>query len=345
MIATETDPNVKVPNAILRAAARADEIHKQAYQPGQSDGEGADPVTDPVTDPPVDAQDPPSEQQAAPPQDNPPTDSQTPNDTPPDYERMYRSMKGRFDRAEQDKQALIARIDGLQATIATIQAAPPTPAPAELEAARLITPAEEEEFGREFLDVVGKRAKETITPEVQELRDQIKNLKAQLEGVQGYVSVSSQSKMEQTLDTSCPNWREVNLDQNFLSWLALPDLLSGITRHDLLKAAWDRKDGHRVAAFFIGFLSEEAASAPAGNEPHQSAPVAPKVPLETFAAPGRAKTAAAGTAPAEKPVFTRAQIAAFYADRTAGRYKGREQEANRLEAEIFAAQQDGRIRQ
>ena len=34
MIATETDPNVKVPNAILRAAARADEIHKQAYQPG-----------------------------------------------------------------------------------------------------------------------------------------------------------------------------------------------------------------------------------------------------------------------------------------------------------------------
>ena len=76
--------------------------------------------------------------------------------------------------------------------------------------------------------------------------------------------------------------------------------------------------------------------------PAPAQPPAGKVPLEAFAAPGRAKTAAA-TAPAEKPIITRAQIATFYADKAAGKYRGKEAEADRLERMIFEAQRDGRI--
>ena len=77
-----------------------------------------------------------------------------------------------------------------------------------------------------------------------------------------------------------------------------------------------------MLAFFNGFLAQEAALAPA--IPGVPAPAADgKIPLDTLAAPGRAKTAAAN-APVEKPSFTTAQIAQFYADSSRGKYRGRE---------------------
>lgn len=143
-----------------------------------------------------------------------------------------------------------------------------------------------------------------------------------------------------------PNWREVNTDPDFLSWLKLPDPYSGVIRHELLKTAYERNDTPRVLNFFQGFLSEEAVLAPADSGPdfRSSAATQDKVPLANFAAPGRAKTAAASGAPAEKPVFTRAQIAKFYADVASRKYAGREAEKDRVENQIFDAEREGRIR-
>jgi len=97
-----------------------------------------------------------------------------------------------------------------------------------------------------------------------------------------------------------------------------------------------------VLAFFNGFLAQEAALAPAPTV--DPAPAADgKIPLSDLAAPGRAKTSAAN-APVEKPTFTTAQIAQFYADSARGKYRGREAEYNRTEAQIFEAQREGRVR-
>jgi hypothetical protein len=112
----------------------------------------------------------------------------------------------------------------------------------------------------------------------------------------------------------------------------------------MLKEAYGRNDSARVANFFKGFLSEEAAVAPADGDRGRSDQIAPaKMSLEEFAAPGRAKTAAA-SAPAEKPTFTRDQIAQFYRDSATGKYRGKETEMNRIERQIFDAERDGRIR-
>jgi hypothetical protein len=146
------------------------------------------------------------------------------------------------------------------------------------------------------------------------------------------------------LDEKIPEWRDLNNDQNFLAWLRLPDPFSGAIRHDLLKAAYDQNQTARVQAFFQGFLAEEAAVAPANNAPPARPGAAPaRVPLEQFAAPGRAKSAAAN-APAEKPIITRAQVTAFYADVAAGKYRGREAEKDANEAAIFSATNEGRLR-
>ena len=149
------------------------------------------------------------------------------------------------------------------------------------------------------------------------------------------------------LDHEIPNWREVNLSDEFKSWLALPDPFTGAIRHEQLKAAWDRNAVSQAKAFFKGFLAEEAATNPArGSQASARAPRpngSPRPSLEDFAAPGRAKSAATGNVPAEKPVYTRAFISKFYTDVAAGRWKGRDDERRRIDADISAASIEGRI--
>lgn len=44
-------------------------------------------------------------------------------------------------------------------------------------------------------------------------------------------------------------------------------------------------------------------------------------------------------------VYTRVDVAKFFDDVRKGVYKGREQERDRIERDIFAAQREGRIRE
>jgi hypothetical protein len=212
--------------------------------------------------------------------------------------------------------------------------------------AGLVTPEEVEAYGDEFLDVVARRAKQELTPLEERLMGKIDGLNTKIATISSGVDETARSRMLAQLDTSVPDWQKTNVDPEFLKWLQLPDPYSGGIRMELLTVAFERNDSPRVAAFFRGFLAEEAAVVPALLEPgHKTdAPASGKVPLETFAAPGRAKSAAATNAPVEKPEISRGQIAKFYTDVAAGRYKGKDEERVSLEKEIFDAQADGRIR-
>lgn len=63
--------------------------------------------------------------------------------------------------------------------------------------------------------------------------------------------------------------------------------------------------------------------------------------LASLAAPGRAHSA--GGQPAEKPVYTAAEITKFYTDVAAGRWRGREQQQSAIDQDIMMAQREGRI--
>lgn len=342
----QADPNVKIPAAVKAAAAKSETIFKAAYnpepEPEQKDGvqeekqEASAAGTEPAAAPAAE-----TETKEVTPEGN---DFKSKPDDDQSWEHRYKSMKGRYDRAETQIRQLSDQIASMQNVIATMQTAPPRDdAPAELRAERLITPEEEQDYGSEFLNVVGKKAKEELLPIVKQYEDKIARLEEQLRGVGGYVQQDARSRMMATLEQSVPNLAELNTNPEFISWLKLPDPYSGAIRHNLLKEAYDRNDTSRVLAFFRGFLAEEAAVAPATGETGRTdAPAKPS--LEQFAAPGRAKTAAASGAPAEKPVFTRAQIAKFYADSAAGKYRGKEAEKDRIEGQIFEAEREGRIR-
>jgi hypothetical protein len=358
------DPDVKIPAGVKAAAARADAAFKAAYpdqvtttpadanppEPAAGEPAGGDVPSSP------NGSNGPQAQQPTGPENEPPAPSAPQEESSQDinWEHRFNSMKGRHDKDQAYIKQMSEQITNLQNVLATVQSAPAEPYAKnrELQFTSLLSPEEVSEYGEEFLGVVGKKAQEAATPLVNELRQEIESLKQQVGHVGGSIAQNAREKMFGQLDESGLPWRDINKDPRFLQWLALPDTYSGAIRHNLLKAAWERNDTPRAAAFFQGFLAEEAAVDPSRGQPNGSQ--APdfthtgngrtngKVPLESFAAPGRAKSAA-GSIPAEKPQISRSQISNFYAMCAAGKYRGNEQERNRLERMIFEAQTEGRI--
>lgn len=341
------DPSVKLPAAIRAAAARAEAQHQAAY--------GAEPAQEPVKEPqgkePL-AQEPQAQQPAQEPQQEPqvqqePQAQQEPqpqqgDGKPRDWENMYHSMKGRYDRTSETVRDLTSRLSTAEARIRELSAAPPAPVAAP-KGEKLITDEDRQNYGEDFIDVAARAARETMFPELQELRKQVEQLSTNVGGVARSVQTTTRQSMFGSLDANLPNWREVNRSQDFFNWLALPDPYSGAIRQNMLKEAYDANDAARVLNFFKGFLTDEAATDPAGRRAEPTPAQAGKLPLSTLAAPGRAKAPAATPAPGEKETISRAQIANFYRLLGSGHYKGNPEEGKRLEAMIYEAQRDGRI--
>ena len=346
------DPNIKLPAAVRAAAARSDEM-VNALRNGAT-SESNEQVQTPPNDgqPPIIAQGEPV-QPAEAPQEQPkeaPKAAKESKEAPKDdddstWERRYNAMKGRFDRAQAQLKDMSEQVQNLQGVIANMQMQAPSEPLPEPKTERLISDDEERDYGADFLNVVGKKAKQELSPELAAQARKIAELEKKLSSVNTVVAQDAHGKLMSTLDDKLPTWRDLNTNEEFLTWLKLPDPFSGAIRHDMLKAAYAAGNASRVLAFFNGFLAEEAAVAPARVD-SDAAPTerVAKVPLANLAAPGRAKTAAGTSAPAEKPIFTRAQIATFYADVANGKFRGRDAEKGKLEAQIFDAQREGRIR-
>jgi len=345
MDTNRVDPNVKIPAAVLAAGAKADAYYQQEAAAQDTENGNTEEKPEEIASEASNQETIEATQTEAKEAPITGTPEQPKAEDEQSWEHRYKSMKGRYDRANEQMRSLSEQVASLQNVIATMQVSSAAPAEKGEEAAieRLITPEEENDYGQEFLKVVGKKAKEELLPVINKYEAKIAELEARLQGVNGYVAQDARTRMLSSLDEKVPNWREINKDENFLTWLQLPDLYSGAIRHELLKAAFERNDTPRVQAFFTGFLAEEAALDPASAETGRTEAPA-KMSLENLAAPGRAKSAAATSAPAEKPIFTRAQIAKFYADAAAGKFKGRDADRDRLERQIFEAEREGRIR-
>jgi len=330
------DPNVRLPAAVLANARRAEELMQAQNQPPAE----TPPVETPAETPPelkMDATPP-----APAPEPAPVTEPVTP--PPPageaDWERRYKAMKGRYDSEIGPLRDEVRRLNNLvteySAEIQTLQAQKPAK---ETTFDGLITDEERRDYGEDFLNVVAKRAKEVVGGELAAAQEKITKLEKMLGPVAAKTQQSDRQQMFAHLDEQVSNWREINTDANFLQWLDLPDAYTGRIRKDLLTIAYNENSGSKVAAFFKGFLREAALVAPP-SQTHSDP--SPKVPLESLAAPGRAKTAAPGR-PADKPIFKRADITRFYSERAAGKWRGREKEAAALELQIHEAVNEGRV--
>jgi hypothetical protein len=138
-----------------------------------------------------------------------------------------------------------------------------------------------------------------------------------------------------------PDYESINTSDGFLAWLGEVDEVYGVPRQDALTAAGTARDVSRVAKVFLAYKKTMQPVVPPTAELPPTPP--PKVSqLERQVAP-RASASAAPAPVNTAQIITQAQVQGFYRDVQRGLYRGREAEADQVEAMLNQALAEGRI--
>lgn len=264
------------------------------------------------------------------------------------YAQKWRTLQGMYNaevpRLRQQNRELGQRLQQLEQLLATLTAQSDTPATSQpQQATQLITEKDIEEYG-DSIDVMRRVSREEMASVFQRLAtiEQVlqqmqSSVVPQVQTIAQRQQISAEQQFWADLAAAVPNFREVNGNEAFRSWLLEPDPLTGITRQTYLEDAQRNLDAHRVANIFRTWLEMTGQATTARSVGRASGSE-----LERQVAPGRSKSTGTPTSSKAK-TYTPDDIRAFFNDVRAGKYKGREQERDRIERDIFAAQRDGRI--
>lgn len=333
---------VFIPEAVRRAAARAEELSQAMY--GEQHTPSAPNPTNGGEAPPVVV-----EPQVVTPQPQPGAS---------DWEQRYRTLQGKYDS---EIPQLRNQVSSLENLVRTMQAPASAPAASVASSSRpqATIPQEDiEAYGPELIEAHHRWTGAYVQPQLDDMRRELDHLK----GGQEQITVNvMHDRVHDGLDGDpelASVWRNMNGDQGFLGWLHQPDPMSGQHRMTMLQAAYDSGDAMRASRFFKAYIAEHTGgSTYSPPPPPQTAPAQPysngnghaPAPaggprLEDYVAPGRPSGSTNnGNGAPEKKMWTNPEIAKFFDDRRRGRYHGREAEGLQIEADIFAAANEGRV--
>lgn len=318
---------MRVPDAVRRQQEQMDAFDAElaAQPPGE---------TPPATEPP--AEPPPA------PPSTPPTEV--------DWQQKFQTLQGKYNAEVPQLRSQIAELSD-QVKNLTSQPAPtpePTPAPAATPPPKLVTTEDTETYGDDLIDLIRRVAVETdagekakLQGEIAELRKQMAATGEQVKEVQGNVVDDRRAKYFVALAEACPTYEAVDESEAFKTWLLEPDDFSGIVRNDLLQRAFHAFDAVQTAKIFNAYIAQATPSTPPPVAPTPS----PQSELASQVSPGQARSSAPITPDTDgKKVWSIAEIDTYFKDRGRGDYRGRLDEALRIEAEIDRALAEGRVR-
>ena len=271
------------------------------------------------------------------PQEPPAAPAAQPASPAEDWQQKYRSLQGMYQAevpelraktklAESELTALKEQVRALTVAAQAAQQATKTePDPRDVSA-----------FGEDMIDMVRRYAEQTLAAVRGEVTGQLQTLDARVGALEGAVTGVSK-RTEATLETQfyaaltsmVPDWKELNASEPWLAWLSQVDEVYGVPRQAALDQAHQRGDVERVAAVFKMFKAQQ--------------PARPSAALASQVSPDAGGGASAPQAPQARPLMAQKAVQTFYNDVARGRYRGREAEAERIEAEINQAAAEGRI--
>lgn len=280
----------------------------------------------------------------------------TPEDDPNSetYAQKWRTLQGMYNaevpRLRQQNRELLQRVQQLEQLLATLTtqsngsaAVEPQVQAQTQQPTRFVTEKDIEEYG-ESIDVMRRVTREEMAAVLQRLAavEQVlqqmqTNVVPQVQTIAQRQQISAEQQFWADLAAAVPNFREINDNEAFQKWLLEPDPLTGITRQTYLEDAQRNLDAHRVVNIFRAWLETTGQTHTARSVGRASGSE-----LERQVAPGRSRNTGVPTSTKGR-IYTPDDIRAFFNDVRAGKYKGREQERDRIERDIFAAQREGRI--
>jgi hypothetical protein len=149
-------------------------------------------------------------------------------DTDPVWKERYQALQGKYDA---EIPQLLGTIDGLNHRVGQFERTPPgpplDPAPGPTQSDPGLDASDRETYGSEFIDLVDRRARELVGSEIAKLTPQLQAMK-------GEVAVTrretAQDRINARLDERVPDWRQINVSNDFKIWLAGEDAFTGVTR-------------------------------------------------------------------------------------------------------------------
>ena len=332
---------MSIPKQVQKQSEEVQELYKQINgEPEEAQAtaeatpaETVNDVAEPTTSDSVEEQAPQSE-----PREQAESGDQEPKQD--DWQQKYRSLQGMYNadvpRLNAENRDLAARVSQLEGLLSNMnEPAQQTPVQSE----KLITDDDVKEYG-DSIAVMRKAAREEVAQEIAQLRQQVGQLQGvlpQVQQVQAQQKKSGEQTFWGTIASEVPNWSDINNDPDFQSWLLEIDPLTGISRQTYLEDAQKNLDANRVVTFFRTW---EGATGKTNTA--QVDRTAQQSQLQKQVAPGRSRNNGV-KASGQNRTYTPNDIQEFYSDVRKGKYKGRDDERGRIERDIFAAQQEGRI--
>jgi len=261
------------------------------------------------------------------------------------FEQKWKTLQGMYNadtaRLSTQNQELNGRLQHMEELISTMQATPDVP-PEPEKPKSLLTEDEVEEYG-ESIDIMRKVNQETAdTQQIQIdlLNTTIQQLQGQVvprvEQIASQQAQSTEQNFWSALSSTVPNWREINDSPEFQAWLLEVDPLTNMTRQTYLDGAQRDMDAGRVAQFFASWTQAN------GTTPAQPNRSASDSELAKQVAPSKGRSIGAPHGNTKR-TYTPQDITDFFKDVRDGKFNGKEEERDKIERDIFAAQSDGRI--
>ena len=263
--------------------------------------------------------------------------------------QKYKTLQGMYNaevpRLHQQNRELNQRVQQMEQLLASLSAQkePAADTPAVVE--KLVTERDVAEYG-ESIDVMRRVSMEAVNPLVQRLTklEQLltqmqTNVVPQVQAVAQRQQLSAEQQFWKDLTGLVPNFRDINANGDFQTWLLEPDPLTGITRQTYLDDAQRALDARRVSNFFRTWLGTTGQA----DDAQPTTGRATNSELEKQVAPGRSRGSGTPAASNKAKVYSPQDIQKFFDDVRSGKYKGREADRDRIERDIFAAQRENRI--
>lgn len=258
------------------------------------------------------------------------TPTETPREETADYWRhKFKSLDGILRRKDTELEQMRDMLAAMQQSMQNLEQSQASKKPETEE--QLVTKEDEQTFGSDLVDLVRRVAQDTVRSLKGELRQEFRGLESQVHEVSNTVQLTAKERFEQKLDAHDPSWRQLDSDPKFIEWLQ-----ASPTRAREWATAVKALDHEAVAEKFDTYKlltqqAREREEAPKNERRKQ---------LERQVAPGKSRSVAPErTGDSDKKTWTSSEIARTFSERK----KYSPQEWAKLEREIFAAQQEGRV--
>lgn len=278
-----------------------------------------------------------------------------------DWKQKYSVLKGKYDAEVPRLHDQLKVLEGQVTTLIETTVKPEAQEKsAEQPKFKYIAEDELEDYGEDFMDMVGRRAQEIaeqqLAPITAQMAGEISALKAELGQNTQRVDTSEQRDFYAQLDRGVENWRAINDDPVFAEWVQqeVPEGRVGETRLQVLMESFNAKDVSGVKRVFDRFVSANSTPQTTqenvqsqGIQNGQQGTAAATLSLDSLVSPSAGQGSTQQGAPANEgsqKVWTQAEIAKFYTDSRVGKFAKRPEDKAKIEADIVLAAAQGRVR-